>query len=156
LSSWYPTDQLSIRGRIRPQWSDDWLLWQEDNLFGSFEAERLDLELDADWIPTPRHELRMKLQWIGVHAEPRAALRADADGHLLQTSDMLRPFSVNNFGLQIRYRYEIASMSELFVVYARGGFDLIDGDDKDVSTLLQHLGDVRDAEQILVKVRYRF
>lgn len=156
VSSWFPTDQLTVRGRIRPQWSDDWLLWERDNLFGSYDAERLDLEVDIDWIPTPRHELRMKLQWIGVHAEPQAALRTDADGNLLQTSDMLRPFSVNNFGLQIRYRYEIASMSELFVVYGRGGFDLLADDDRDLSALLRDIGDVRDSEQILVKVRYRF
>jgi hypothetical protein len=154
-AAWYPFEQLSIRGIVRPQWTDDWLLWARDTLFGAYEAERLDLDLRLDWIPSLRHELRMKLQWIGIHAEPRRALRSDVTGRLLQTSDMLRPFTVNNFGLQIRYRYEIAPMSEVFVVYSRGGFDFAMEDDREVSTLLRDVGDLRDAEQILVKVRYR-
>jgi hypothetical protein len=154
-AAWYPVEQLSIRGIVRPQWSDDWLLWARDTLFGAYDAERLDLDLRLDWIPSLRHELRIKLQWIGIHAEPRRAFRSDVAGRLLQTSDRLRPFTVNNFGLQIRYRYEIAPMSEVFVVYSRGGFDFAMEDEREVSTLLRHVGDVRDAEQILVKVRYR-
>jgi hypothetical protein len=95
------------------------------------------------------------LQWIGIRAEPRRAYRADSDGRLLQSSDMLRPFTVNNFGLQIRYRYEIAPMSELFVVYGRGGFDMRDDDERNVPSLLGAITDVRDAEQVLIKLRYR-
>jgi hypothetical protein len=155
LAAWYPLDQLTLRAIVRPQWSDDWLLWERDNTFGVYDAERLDLDLRVDWIPTPKHELRVKLQWIGIRAEPQRAYRNDPRGHLLHSSDMLRPFTVSNFGLQIRYRYEIAPMSELFVVYGRGGFDLLTDDDRDVSSLLGHITDVRDAEQILVKVRYR-
>jgi hypothetical protein len=155
LAAWYPLDQLTLRAIVRPQWSDDWLLWERDNTFGVYDAERLDLDMRVDWIPTPKHELRVKLQWIGIRAEPQRAYRNDPRGHLLHSSDMLRPFTVSNFGLQIRYRYEIAPMSELFVVYGRGGFDLLTDDDRDVSSLLGHITDVRDAEQILVKVRYR-
>lgn len=154
-SAWFPLEQLTLRAILRPQWSDDWLLWERDNSFGSYSTERLDLDLRVDWIPSARHELRMKLQWIGISAEPRHAYRAEPDGRLLQTSDMLRPFSVNNFGLQIRYRYEIAPMSELFIVYSRGGFDMVTDDERDVPSLLGSITDVRDAEQVLIKLRYR-
>ena len=32
-------------------------------------------------------------------------------------------FNVSNLGLQIRYRYELAPLSYLYVVYGRGGFE---------------------------------
>jgi hypothetical protein len=106
--------------------------------------------------PCSRHELPTKLQWFGIHAEPQHALRSDAAGNLLQTSDMLRSFTVKNFGLQIRYRYEIAPMSELFVVCSRGGLGLDSDDDGDVPTLMSRNANVRDAEQVLAKLRYHF
>ena len=67
----------------------------------------------------------------------------------------LAPFTVNNLGLQIRYRYEIGPLSELFLVYARGGFDLLRDDERSVGDLFGDMSDVRDADQFLVKVRYR-
>ena len=67
----------------------------------------------------------------------------------------LAPFTVNNLGLQVRYRYEIGPLSELFLVYARGGFDLLTDDDRGVGDLLRGMSDARDADRFLIKVRYR-
>jgi hypothetical protein len=63
--------------------------------------------------------------------------------------------TVNNLGLQIRYRYEIGPLSELFLVYARGGFDLLRDDEHSVGELFGHMSDVRDADQFMIKMRYR-
>ena len=67
----------------------------------------------------------------------------------------LAPFTVNNLGLQVRYRYEIGPLSELFLVYARGGFNLLTDDDRDVGDLFGDMSDVRDSDQFMIKVRYR-
>jgi hypothetical protein len=155
LASWYPTEKLTLRLDLLPQYSSDWLLWEEGNLFGSFRAERLDYDFRVDWIPAPRHELRVKWQWIGIDAELRRAYRTDAAGNLRPTSDPIAPFTVNNLGLQIRYRYEIGPMSELFLVYARGGYHLLDDDERGVGELFRHMSDVRDADQFLIKLRYK-
>ena len=90
-----------------------------------------------------------------MDAEPRQAYRTDAAGRLLPAADPILPFTVSNLGLQIRYRYEFASQSELFLVYARGGFDLLDDDDRQVGQLFRDMTDVRDADQFLLKVSYR-
>jgi hypothetical protein len=163
--SWYPHEDLTLRWNLLPQWSDDWLLWTGDrdgvsirasnNLFGSYRSERLDLDFRVDWIPSPRHELRLKFQWIGLQAQPRAAYRSDPSGRLRRTGEPLDPFTVNNLGLQIRYRFEFAPLSDLFLVYARGGFDMRDADERGVDRLFQDLDGVRDADQFLVKVRFR-
>jgi hypothetical protein len=97
----------------------------------------------------------VKGQWIGIDAEPRAAYRTDAAGSLLISPQPLAPFTVNNLGLQIRYRYEIGPLSELFLVYARGGFDLLRDDEHSVGELFGQMSDVRDADQFMIKMRYR-
>jgi hypothetical protein len=162
--SWYPREDLTVRWNLLPQWSDDWLLWdsarqnkifRRNDLFGSYSAERLDADFRLDWIPSPRHELRLKLQWIGLQATPRAAYRPDAAGRLQRTDEVLNPFTVSNLGLQIRYRFEFAPLSDLFLVYARGGYDMFDNDRRGVGELFQDLPEVRDADQFLVKVRFR-
>jgi len=155
LAAWYPTEKLTLRLDLLPQYSSDWLLWQQDNSFGSFRAERLDYDFRLDWIPAPRHELRIKWQWIGIDAELRRAYRTDAAGNLLPAADPIAPFTVNNLGLQVRYRYEIGPMSELFLVYARGGYDFLDDDERGVNTLFRDMTDVRDADQFLIKIRYK-
>jgi hypothetical protein len=154
-TAWYPTEKLTMLLDLLPYYFDDWLLWEGDNLFGSYRGKRLDFALRADWIPAPRHELRVKWQWIGIDAEARAAYRTDADGRLLVAPESLPPFTVNNLGLQVRYRYEIGPLSELFLVYARGGFDLLNDDDRSVGDLFGDMTDVRDADQFMIKVRYR-
>jgi hypothetical protein len=154
-TAWYPTEKLTVLLDLLPYYFDDWLLWEGDNLFGSYRGERLDFALRADWIPAPRHELRVKWQWIGIDAEARAAYRTDAGGRLFEVPERLPPFTVSNLGLQVRYRYEIGPLSELFLVYARGGFDLLNDDDRGVGDLFGDMSDVRDADQFLIKVRYR-
>jgi len=155
LAAWYPTEKLTLRLDLLPQYSDDWLLWQNDTLFGSFRAERLDFDFRLDWIPAVRHELRVKWQWIGIDAELRRAYRTDAAGNLLPVNEPIAPFTVNNLGLQIRYRYELGPMSELFLVYARGGYNFIDDDERGVTELFRDMTDVRDADQFLIKFRYK-
>ena len=154
-TSWYATQKLTVRIDLLPYYFDDWLLWEGSNLFGSYRGKRLDYDLRVDWIPAPRHELRVKWQWIGIDAEARAAYRTDADGDLFVVPERLPPFTVNNLGLQVRYRYEIGPMSELFLVYARGGFDLLRDDERSVGDLFGDMSDVRDADQFLIKLRYR-
>lgn len=155
IAAWYPIEALTVRTIVQPQWSDDWLLWERENSFGSYAAKRLDVDLRVDWIPTPRHELRVKLEWIGVDAEQRRAYRATPSGDLVRSADRSPPFTVSNFGLQIRYRFELAPMSELFVVYGRGGFQQQLDDERGIATLLGDIPEVRDADQFLIKLRYR-
>jgi hypothetical protein len=71
------------------------------------------------------------------------------------SGDWLPPLAVSNFGLQIRYRFEFGPMSELFVVYGRGGFDQFNDEEHEIGDLLRNVSDVRDADQLLIKLRYR-
>jgi hypothetical protein len=153
-TTWYATDELTLRLIALPELSEDWLLWRGGNLFGSYKSKLLQLDFRADWIPRPRHELRLRWQWIGIDAEPRAAYRSAADGELLRVDDPLLPFSISSLAVQFRYRYEIGPQSDFYVVYSRGGFQRFD-DERTLGGLFDHMLDVRDSDQILLKLRYR-
>ena len=145
----------SVRGVMR--WSRDWLIWQQDNLLASFERRRAILQSDLNWFPAARHELRVKLQWLAIDAHNPQPLRIDASGELIESADIVQPFEVNNFGLQIRYRWTFAQQSDLYVVYGRGGITFEEGQSRDgFGGLLESAADLRDSDQLLVKARYRF
>ncbi len=145
----------SVRGVMR--WSRDWLIWQHDNLLASFERRRAILQSDLNWFPASGHELRVKLQWLAIDAHNPQPLRIDPSGQLIESSDVVQPFEVNNFGLQIRYRWTFAPQSDLYVVYGRGGITFEEGEARDgLGGLVQSVSDLRDSDQLLVKARYRF
>jgi hypothetical protein len=65
------------------------------------------------------------------------------------------PFSIQNFGLQVRYRYKLNQESDIFAVYSRGG----DGFERDYQSAFSQFDEViqlDDTDQFLVKVRYAF
>jgi hypothetical protein len=145
----------SVRGVMR--WSRDRLIWEQDNLLASFERRRAILQSDLNWFPAARHELRIKLQWLAIDAHHPQPLRIDPFGRLVESNDVVQPFEVNNFGLQVRYRWTFAPQSDLYVVYGRGGISFAEGEDRDgLSGLLESAADLRDSDQLLVKARYRF
>jgi len=65
-------------------------------------------------------------------------------------------FSIADTGLQIRYRYRLAPLSDVFLVYSRGGYFGDDRQTTDFSDLWSNAWDEVTGESILAKIRYRF
>jgi hypothetical protein len=154
-ATWYAHEQLTLRMIVLPSLSEDWLVWQRGNSFGSFRSQRLDLDFRLDWLPAPRHEVRVRWQWIGLQAEPNAAYRNLPSGELVRTDAQIAAFSVSNLALQIRYRFELGPQSDLYLVYARGGLERDTSDPDEVDSLFGRMWDLRNSDQALVKFRYR-
>jgi len=133
----------------------DWLVWQQDNLIGSFDNREADLNAGFNWTVTNRQELRLRLQAIALNAKLRQAYRVDDAGNAIASDDPVQDFSVRNLGLQIRYRFELAPLSYLYVVYGRGGYEQEEFADG-TGRLLRNSFNLRDDEQLLVKLSYRF
>jgi hypothetical protein len=102
-----------------------------------------------------RQELRMKVQAIGVDARLKQAYRVDTAGRAIPSEEPLDDFSVSNLGFQIRYRYELAPLSYLYIVYGRGGYEEDPIGDQ-AGRLVRDSFSLRDDEQLLIKVSYRF
>jgi hypothetical protein len=132
-----------------------WLVWQRDNLIGSFDARELHFNAGFNWTLGSRQELRLKLQAIGLNARVGQGYRIDAAGNAVASDDPLDDFSVRSFGVQIRYRYELAPLSYLYIVYGRGGYEQ-DAFSDAAARLVHDSFRLRDDEQLLVKLSYRF
>ena len=92
------------------KWSrtPDWLVWQQDNLIGSFDGRQTNLNAGFNWIMTNRQELRLKLQAIGLNADLRQALsrrpRRQCDSHRRAGRRLQRPQSRAADPLPLRAR----------------------------------------------------
>jgi hypothetical protein len=152
---WYPTDNLNIDFRVGPNWCRDWLLWVKGKL-GSFSRSQVSGTISANWFPAEGHEFRLKGQWATVKAKAEQSYYIGNGGRLIRDNQPMDDFASINFGLQFRYRYEIAPLSDVYVVYSRGGSEDIDNPEQDTLSVLGDSTRLRKSDQILVKVRYRF
>ena len=156
-AEWFVRENFTVDAFLNPRISRDWLIWREGDLLASFEREQIAFGANFNFFPAPRHELRVKVQWLSIDAHDATALRIGARGELVESDDLVEDFTVNNFGIQARYRWTFAPQSDLYAVYSRGGFAV---DEAPSSTAPDELFtdalELRDADQVLVKVRYRF
>jgi hypothetical protein len=60
-----------------------------------------------------------------------------------------------NAGFQIRYRYKLGPLSDLFAVYSRGDADTEVTDQNALQNLAEAF-ELRDDDQFLIKLAYRF
>lgn len=80
----------------------------------------------------------------------------DQDGHLDPSAIPVSDFDFSDTPLQVRYRYELAPLSDIFLVYTRGGFDESDESGRDPLELFSDAWDNVTTERIIAKIRYRF
>jgi hypothetical protein len=155
--TYFISDSFSTYVGFYGSHTPDWLIWQYDNLVGSFDGRELNFNMGFNWTITDRQELRLKLQGIGIDADLRSSYRIDGDGRAIQSLDPVEDFSVRMLAVQLRYRYEIAPLSYLYLVYGRGGYDeQLDMGDPDARRMLRRSFSLRDDEQFMVKFSYRF
>ena len=154
-ATYFISDAFNLHAGFYHDRSPDWLVWQHDNLVGGFARRELDFNAGLDWTIDRRQELRVKLQAIALDADLRRAWRIGALGHAVASDEAVDDFSVTNLGFQVRYRYELAPLSYLYVVYGRGGYRQ-DPLSDDTGHLLRDSFSLRDDEQLLVKFSYRF
>lgn len=153
--TYFISDAFSIYAGFYADETPDWMLWSHDNLIGGFRGREWHINAGMNWNIDEKQELRVKLQSLALDAQLQQAYRVDGAGNAIPTNDPFDDFSLSNLGFQIRYRYELAPLSYLYVVYGRGGFnqnEFADGP----GHLFRDSFELRDDEQLLVKLSYRF
>lgn len=153
---WYPSDALSMSLKLGKDSTGDWLIWKGGRLFGRHQRKGESAVFNLDWFPSARHELRVKAEWVALRAGDGREYRLDPDGGMTPTGNPLVDFDINNLAFQVRYRFLIGAQSDFFLAYSRGGEETIIRDDAGVSDLFDEALSLRDSDQFLVKLRYRF
>ena len=151
----YLSDALNVEFSLGHAVNQEQLIWQQGNLVSGFHMNRYDFDASLNWNIGTRQELRVKLEALGFDADDPRPWRIAANGRPVASNDVVSPFSLRNLGFQVRYRYELAPLSNLYIVYGRGGFIY----DNYAAGAFGQIGDafsLRDDEQLLIKLAYRF
>ena len=165
-----PVDRFSIDLDVNYRKRDGWLQYVFNEAdFATFRATDLQPRLAMDFFITARQQLRLTMQWAGVRAREQELLQVVAGVPHLQPrvredgaeSD---DFTISRLIAQLRYRWQIAPLSDLFVVYTRGSnlpnaYDLDDPLASRRDSFGQLYGDALAdplVDLLVVKLRYRF
>ena len=161
--TWRPSDRLTMNLGVGVRDRDAWLLHRGSGRFVAYEAEELAPNLDFDFFLTARQHFRLALQWVAIKADgQRAFMAPDSAGDLVpqaapdHASD---DFALSRMNFQLRYRWELAPLSDLFVVYTTNAGLSGDGDSEylrhDYSRMFSDTWEETLGEQLVVKLRYR-
>ncbi|MEM7003956.1 MAG: DUF5916 domain-containing protein, partial [Pseudomonadota bacterium] len=118
-----PIDRFTAALDVTYRRRDGWLVYQGSNNFGAFHGTEWQPKLDMTWFLAAKHQLRLSLQWAGVRVDERGFFAVPVgDGDLTPAPRTLddHDFSLSFLTAQLRYRWEIAPLTDLFVVYNRG------------------------------------
>jgi hypothetical protein len=155
--NWRPRNNLNVLLEAAYQDRDDWLLHQENRNFTTFVAEQWQPQLSFEFFPTAMQQFRVSLQWIGLRAEEHEFfVLPEDDTDLVQVEKPPGPtddFSISQLNFQVRYRWQIAPLSDLFIVYTKGDNrrrGLTDVDSLFRDSWSEPLGDL-----LVIKLRYR-
>jgi Domain of unknown function (DUF5916) len=153
-----PSDMISVDLDIRYKRQAGWLVYQGGRNFGSYDATNWQPGLSVNWFMAPKHELKFSLQWVGVQAQTADFLAVpQADGELVSVATSLpsHDFTVSIVTAQVRYRWEIAPLTDLYLVYNRGN-TLPNQVGSGFSTLFQDALADPVINSFVAKLRYRF
>ena len=156
LFTYFVTPQLSTSSNLVWLDSPDWLAYVSgSNELASYRKRLWSFRQSVNWFPSARQELRARMQWVGLQADGRQAYDVVADGRLQPRARAATPLRRSELGFQLRYRYELKALSDLFVVYTRGGLYGSTGDDG-FQQLWSGVNDNPNQDQFVVKLRYQF
>jgi hypothetical protein len=150
-------DRLALDLDVRYKRRDGWLVYQGGRNFGSYHGPDWQPSLDLNWFMAPRHQLRVSLQWAGVRADQQEFWEIpDGDGKLVPADpDGEQDFNISILTAQVRYRWEIAPLTDFYLVYNLGNNRPVDSD-ADFSDLFADAFDDPIVESFVAKLRYRF
>lgn len=156
--NWRPSDNFSTSLNIRYRNRTDWLIHEGGRDFTTFKAGIWQPKLEIDYLLTATQQFRLTAQWVGIKAFERNRWKAPVgDGSLIPDNDPVddsRDFSISRLVFQFRYRWEIAPLSDLFVVYTRGS-DLPSMPSDSFGELLRNSWSNRAVDVLVIKLRYR-
>lgn len=162
--TWRPSHQAALKFGVKYRHRDGWLLHQNDSLFTTFDTDQWTPDLSLEYFLSARQQLRLSLQWIGIRArENDFYLIPGEPGDLIPTAKPTGPgarasydFSVSQYALQLRYRWELAPLSDLFVVYTRQANLAAALNDEGFSDIFDSAWQNPIADFFVIKMRYRF
>ena len=155
-----PTEGFSLDLDAIYRRRDGWLVHQGGRDFTTFMATDWQPRMALDLFFNAQHQLRLTMQWAGIRADEQRFYRVPVDdGDLVEVSkppgEPTDDFTISRITAQLRYRWEIAPMSDLFVVWTRGS-NLGNRVDDEFDDLFHDALTDPVIDLLVIKLRYRF
>jgi hypothetical protein len=154
--SYFPNDNLKINLQYRIRKENEWLIWTEDNKFGLYDSEQDTVSIGLNWFSGNKHEIRLKSQFVALQADNPQSLISDDGGYLYESDDLIKPFTQGVVSFQVRYKYEIAPLSYLYLVYSKGGTSYDEDEDYSKSEIFNQPWNNPSDEVYSIKFRLKY
>ncbi|MAR95767.1 MAG: hypothetical protein CMD46_05395 [Gammaproteobacteria bacterium] len=152
----FPSDNLKLKSEFRIKKEKEWLNWISDNNLAVYDLNQRIISFNLNWFKGNKHEIRLKSQFVALEAKNPRALLAEGNGTLLNSDKEVSSFSNGITSFQIRYRYEIAPLSNIYLVYTKGGNVYEEDDDRSFSNILKDPWNGPDNEILSLKFRLKY
>jgi len=117
-----PSDSMQLNiAWFEYETKSNWSIWREDNLFGYYDKEQLSSSLSLDLFRGNNQEFRIKGKIYGIKGQNPRSYRVSSNGYMNSSLDNVNSFQISETAFQVRYKYEFAPLSNLYIVYTRGG-----------------------------------
>lgn len=103
-----------------------------------------------------KHELRLKGQFVALNASNPTSLMSNEEGYITFSEQTVNPFNVGEAAFQIRYKYELAPLSNLYIVYSQGGNIFEENVESDSLSIIEDSWNKPSGKIFAIKLRLRF
>jgi hypothetical protein len=152
---YFPQDNLKFNFHLHQTKTDNWFIWTDVNQYASYESKNTRISTDMKWYPSERQEFQIKLQAVAFRNQQGQGWIADEAGYLNSTGATVESINLGKIAFQIRYKYEIAPLSNLYLVYTRGG-DYYFDDEAGTSKIYRKTWDNPENNKLVLKLRIKF
>ena len=157
---WRPNDRFSFDLGLNYTDTEALLVHQGEGNYTSFEAHQWAPKLDSNYFISARQQFRVTLQWNSLKAFEDRFWQVNPH-RLERLKPVANPdndpddFVISRLTFQARYRWQIAPLSDLFIVYTRGS-NLPSNSFYTFQDLLEQGWNDRIVDSFAIKLRYRF
>ena len=152
----YPIDDFKLGWEFRVREEDEWLNWIKDNELAVYDLTQKIISINANWFKGYKHEIRLKSQFVALEAESPISLISDKAGYLYNHKSIVKPFTDGITSFQVRYKYEIAPLSYIYLVYTKGGRVYDDENERNTSDVFKDPWENPDNEIFSLKFRLKY
>ena len=150
-----PRDNIRTWLRMNHRERSNWTIRTDEDLYATFSQKRLGLNTGVTWYRTEKEELSLKIQMVSFRNQKGQSYRIDENGYFKKSDLTAESINLGSLAFQLRYRYEIAPLSNIYLVYTRGGSAFFD-DEADNSTIFSDTWERPEGNRFAAKIRYRF
>ncbi len=150
-----PRDNIRTWLRMNHRERSNWTIRTDEDLYATFSQKRLGLNTGVTWYRTEKEELSLKIQMVSFRNQKGQSYRIDENGYFKKSDLSAESINLGSLAFQLRYKYEIAPLSNIYLVYTRGGSAFFD-DEADNSTIFSDTWERPEGNRFAAKIRYRF